>query len=134
MIAYLFNENGEFKYHYECQLDPLESKAQGKDIYLQPANSTFVEPPVVAENHKAIWNGEQWIDVDFTPKVEEPKQPTEKELLQIQIDELKGKLYNTDYKAIKFAEGELSAEEYAETKEQRRQWRQEINKLELLLK
>ena len=46
------------------------------------------------------------------------------------IAELKQKLQDTDYKAIKYSEGELSAEEYAETKAQRRAWREEINKLE----
>ena len=50
------------------------------------------------------------------------------------IAELKQKLQETDYKAIKYAEGELSVEEYAETKAQRRAWREEINKLEEELK
>ena len=50
------------------------------------------------------------------------------------IVELKQKLQETDYKAIKYAEGELSVEEYAETKAQRRAWREEINKLEEELK
>ena len=50
------------------------------------------------------------------------------------IIELKQKLQDTDYKAIKYSEGELSAEEYAETKAQRRAWREEINKLEEELK
>ena len=50
------------------------------------------------------------------------------------IIELKQKLQETDYKAIKYAEGELSGEEYAETKAQRRAWREEINKLEEELK
>ena len=50
------------------------------------------------------------------------------------IAELKQKLQETDYKAIKYAEGELSSEEYAETKAQRRAWREEINKLEEELK
>ena len=50
------------------------------------------------------------------------------------IIELKQKLQETDYKAIKYSEGELSAEEYAETKAQRRAWREEINKLEEELK
>lgn len=39
-------------------------------------------------------------------------------------------LSRTDYKAIKFAEGELSAEEYAPIRELRRQCRAEINRLE----
>ena len=50
------------------------------------------------------------------------------------IIELKQKLQETDYKAIKYAEGELSVEEYAETKAQRKAWREEINKLEEELK
>lgn len=46
------------------------------------------------------------------------------------IIQLKGKLHNTDYMAIKFAEGELTEEEYAPIREQRRAWRAEINTLE----
>lgn len=49
------------------------------------------------------------------------------------IAELKQKLYETDYMAIKYAEGELTAKEYAETKAQRRAWRAEINALEAQL-
>ena len=47
-----------------------------------------------------------------------------------QIIKLKSELNKTDYMAIKFAEGELSAEDYAEVKEQRRAWRAEINRLQ----
>lgn len=50
------------------------------------------------------------------------------------ISQLKQYLSDTDYKAIKFAEGELTEEEYAETKTQRKSWREEINKLEEELK
>ncbi len=50
------------------------------------------------------------------------------------IGALKSKLQSTDYKAIKYAEGELSAEEYAETLAQRRAWRAEINALEAEIK
>lgn len=46
------------------------------------------------------------------------------------IGEYKCKLKSTDYKTLKYAEGELSAEEYAETLAQRRAWRAEINALE----
>lgn len=55
---------------------------------------------------------------------------TEKELAKIEIAELKAKLAATDYKAIKYAEGVLSATEYAETKAQREAWRNRINTLE----
>ena len=47
-----------------------------------------------------------------------------------QIMALKAELAASDYKAIKFAEGELSAEEYAPIREQRRMWRNKINELE----
>ena len=50
------------------------------------------------------------------------------------IFRLKRNLANTDYKAIKFAEGELTEEEYAEMREQRRAWRAEINTLEAEIK
>lgn len=47
-----------------------------------------------------------------------------------QIGELKTKLIQTDYLALKFAEGWLTAEEYKENLAQRQKWRDEINKLE----
>lgn len=46
------------------------------------------------------------------------------------VAELKKLLADSDYKAIKFAEGLLSVEEYAETKAQRQAWREEINQLQ----
>lgn len=39
-------------------------------------------------------------------------------------------LTTTDYLAIKYAEGELTEEEYAPIRALRRQWRQRINELE----
>lgn len=46
------------------------------------------------------------------------------------ICELKAKLTNTDYQTIKYAEGQLTAEEYEPIKVQRQAWREEINNLE----
>lgn len=46
-----------------------------------------------------------------------------------QILFLRGELHNSDYKAIKYAEGELTEEEYAPVREQRKAWRDEINAL-----
>lgn len=53
-----------------------------------------------------------------------------KQQAQVRITELKAYLSATDYQAIKFAEGELSAEDYADMKAQRAEWRAEINQLE----
>lgn len=49
---------------------------------------------------------------------------------QERIIELKSKLSQTDYQAIKYAEGQLTKEEYAQIKAQRQAWRDEINQLE----
>lgn len=46
------------------------------------------------------------------------------------IEELKQNLKETDYKAIKYSEGQISEEEYVSVKEQRQNWRDEINERE----
>ena len=47
-----------------------------------------------------------------------------------QISELKLRLQETDYQAIKHSEGLISEEDYAPIKAQRQAWRDEINRLE----
>ena len=51
---------------------------------------------------------------------------------QQRIAELQQLLSSTDYKCMKFAEGQISAEEYEPIKKQRQDWRDEINELEKL--
>ena len=46
------------------------------------------------------------------------------------ISKLKSLLSHTDYKAIKYAEGLISEQDYAVIKLQRQTWRDEINKLD----
>ncbi len=48
----------------------------------------------------------------------------------IEIESLKQQLVDSDYKAIKYAEGEISEEEYTPIKEERKSWRARINELE----
>ena len=55
---------------------------------------------------------------------------TEREIIERQIDDLIGKLYDSDYQAIKYAEGQFSETEYKPIREQRQGWRDEINKLQ----
>lgn len=59
---------------------------------------------------------------------------TERDQYKFKIGILKHKLRCTDYQAIKFAEGEISLEEYAPVRDQRRAWRAEINAIEAHLK
>lgn len=54
----------------------------------------------------------------------------ERQLAQIEIDELKGELFNTDYIALKIIEGAATREEYADVIAQRAKWRERINELE----
>ena len=58
----------------------------------------------------------------------------EKRKIKQRIAELKRNLKDTDYLALKCVEGELSIADYTPIKEQRRQWRAEINSLEVKLK
>ena len=46
------------------------------------------------------------------------------------ITELKQLLSDTDYKALKYADGALTEAEYAPVREDRKQWRAEINEIE----
>lgn len=50
--------------------------------------------------------------------------------METRIGELKRMLDKTDYQAIKFAEGEMTAKEFAPVKAQRAAWRAEINEIE----
>ena len=47
-----------------------------------------------------------------------------------EIASLKKKLEETDYKALKYADGALSREEYEPVRKQRQKWRDRINEIE----
>ena len=75
---------------------------------------------------------EQLADAGWSEVV--PPQPTAEEIAQQEREQeiwsLKEQLQESDYKAIKFAEGWISAEDYAPIKAQRQEWRERINELE----
>ena len=93
-----------------------------------------------------VYNG-RWIEVDGM-KLLSPsesvllangwervtQEPTEAEVAEqlrlAEIDGLKALLVESDYKALKYAEGWLTAEEYAPIKAERQSWRERINELE----
>ena len=77
-------------------------------------------------------------DIDDWPWVKELcPMKTEQDLLKdqyrLEITQLKKQLSDTDYKAIKYAEGQISEEEYASVKAERQGYRDRINELEALL-
>lgn len=56
--------------------------------------------------------------------------PTQGELNAMEIEHLKGELLSTDYKCLKYVDGALTDEEYAEVKAYRAELRARINELE----
>ena len=70
-------------------------------------------------------------------QIKQIPQKTEDEKLieqyQSEIVELKKYLSDTDYKAIKFAEGEITESDYQEVKSQRHDTRVRINELESMI-
>lgn len=104
----------------------------GKDIepYIEITEQERKQPLPDRYSYYAV------VDGKFTIK---RKTPTEDELkrdkaqvINKEINELKKKLFDTDYKAIKYAEGLLTDEEYVEIKVSRELWRKRINELEVL--
>lgn len=99
--------------------DKIEVLPNGSKQNLKPLISPAVEA-------KEAWDEYEYIQV-YVPY-------TEKDLAEREICVLKAKLAETDYQAIKFAEGEMTANEYAETKAKRASWRARINELEEVTK
>lgn len=134
MFAYQYDENTKnYKGEVTCQIDPLESKLQGKEVWLLPANSTWEKTLEPKEGFKVKFLDGAW-QYEAIPEPEPEPEPTEKEKTEREIWNLKGKLSATDYKAIKYAEGWISEEEYAPTKAERQAFRDKINELEEKLK
>lgn len=59
MQAYIYDNDRFYAGAVECQIDPLESKAQGEKVYLTPANSTS-KKPTIKDGSKPRWNGTAW--------------------------------------------------------------------------
>ena len=56
-----------------------------------------------------------------------------KDQYRLEITQLKKALSDTDYKAIKYAEGQISESDYASVRAERQSYRDRINELEALL-
>jgi len=70
----------------------------------------------------------------YTLVPNDPSEENKQKGYRERIAELKKLLAESDYKALKYAEGLISESEYTITKAQRQAWRDEINTLEGLLK
>lgn len=89
------------------------------------AQSQYFAKPISDEN--GIYN---YAYENGVVKEADKKAETQEKDKQARIVELKSLLRESDYKALKYAEGFFTEEEYEETKQQRQAWRDEINELE----
>lgn len=85
-----------------------------------PPKSGYVE--VEVDGKRTYRNADTGALIDDEPS------PT---ISEQRVVELKDKLRETDYQAIKYAEGWITAEDYEPIKTQRQAWRDEINTLEM---
>ena len=83
------------------------------------------------EEIEPLENGTRQFQIKQIPQKTEDEKLIEQ--YQSEIAELKKYLSDTDYKAIKFAEGEISESDYQEVKSQRHDARVRINELESLI-
>ena len=134
MEIYLYDKNKKLAGKQNAQIDPLETKLAGHTVYCYPSNSTTKIPPEQKDGFDIVWNGASWeyaeMPKEQSKQEQEPHIQSEQEKVQAQINGLKMQLAETDYRAIKYAEGYYTEEEYAPYKKQRQEWRDEINKLE----
>ena len=70
MIFYTYDEKTkEYTGTQNAFIDPLETKQQGKNVYLVPANATDKKPLKAKENQAVIFNGSEWeIVADYRNK------------------------------------------------------------------
>ena len=73
MNAYSYDQEGRYIGPYECQRDPVRSKSTGQDVYLLPADATWMVPPSYdPKTEIPVWSGTAWA-VEKLP--EEPELP-----------------------------------------------------------
>lgn len=89
MFAYRYDESFYYSEQQECQLDPLESEMQKKEIYLLPANCTWEKPLNEKEGYRIKWDGSAWV-YELIPVPPAPVPPTLEKVKASKIFELKG--------------------------------------------
>ena len=96
-------------------------------VFLIPGGAIDAPAPTVPEGQRAKWEG-QWVFEDIPqPEPEpEPEPPTEEELKQRRIAELKRNLAETDYVSLPDYD-----KEKPEVLADRQAWRDEIRSLEV---
>ena len=140
----IFNEDKTVELtEYDESKGYLKADVIVTDIPEQKAVEEKWHYEVIAEYPNGGKDVKKVIDVEGTPYVSAhterediliyipyTKEELTKMAAQREIAELKQKLCDTDYQAIKYAEGILTSDEYANMRAQRQMWRDRINELE----
>ena len=143
----VFNANKEIELNeYDLKKGYLKPDALEVNVPEQSAVEEVSHYEVIREYPNGGKDVKKVIDVEGKPYVPAHVETeeiqiyvpyTERELeimsANSEIRELKQKLNATDYQAIKYAEGVITDEDYAETKAQRQAWRDRINELEAVI-
>lgn len=62
MELYLYDEiTKEYKETIEAYLDPAETALKGEPVYMYPANSTGIKPPVAGDNEIVLFENDNWV-------------------------------------------------------------------------
>jgi len=73
-MLYHYSENGIYLFPSPANPSPLE-----EGVWLYPARSTEIAPPVIPDGKCAVWNGSGW-DIQDMPELTESKYtPEEKD-------------------------------------------------------
>ena len=110
---------------FDYQIFPIKEG----DAYIEISEEDFLG----LESHTKCFTDDLTAVIDYVKTGAEllkEEQEQKNEELRFQIYDLKAQLAATDYKTLKYAEGELTEEQYAETKEYRKGLRVRINELE----
>ena len=127
--------------------EPCESAPEGlvyyEKMYPDGHLGSFTKSPELAYKFGWFENSipEEDLEVSdvngWTYRKELCPMKTEQDLLKdqyrLEIQQLKKQLSDTDYKAIKYAEGQISEEDYASVRAERQGYRDRINYLEGLM-
>lgn len=116
------------KVNYDSKTKRVISFGKDTQPYIEITEKERKQPLPDRYSYYAVEDG-KFVIKRRTPTAEEIS-VDKKQAINQEIALLKANLFKTDYKAIKFSEGLLTANEYAETKAQREAWRKRINELE----
>ena len=98
-----------------------------------PQNATYKKPLAEKEGFNVVWNDSAW-EYQEIPQPEPEPEPTELDLARQAYYDAQAALAATDYRTLKYVDGEYTEEEYAVYRAERAQLRQAVRDAEAHMK